>query len=216
MEIPLSKRLKRASHVEIAMLQDEIVSVAYSLLDDAVLHGGTAVWRCYKGNRFSEDLDFYAPSIRSNFQGEISSELDKRGLQLLKFKKSQNTVFAKISSGRVEVSLELALRKAGKAIAMPYENADGSFIDVFTLPLHELIKEKMLAYLNRKFVRDLYDVYYLSGLAQGFSSIAHECSRFIKEAKPPVDEKNLKALVYSGIAPSAEHMLQMLSRRLRQ
>jgi len=30
----------------------------------AVLHEGTVIWRCFKSNRFSEDLDFYLEKKR--------------------------------------------------------------------------------------------------------------------------------------------------------
>ena len=60
-EIPLILRLKRTNHKRIAEAQDLIIKELYGVFDKAVLHGGTALWRCYNGNRFSEDIDVYIP-----------------------------------------------------------------------------------------------------------------------------------------------------------
>lgn len=59
--IPLTLRLKKQAHKKVAEAQDLIVKELYSVFDGAVLHGGTAIWRCYGGNRFSEDVDAYLP-----------------------------------------------------------------------------------------------------------------------------------------------------------
>jgi len=53
-KIPLHLKLKRKSHKDIARLQDIVIDVLYKIFPNAILHGGTAIWRCYNGNRFSE------------------------------------------------------------------------------------------------------------------------------------------------------------------
>jgi predicted nucleotidyltransferase component of viral defense system len=58
-KIPLSQRLKRRQHIEIARLQDIVMETLYRVFPESVLHGGTAIWRCYSGSRFSEDIDVY-------------------------------------------------------------------------------------------------------------------------------------------------------------
>ena len=59
--IPLGLRLKKEGHRKIAVAQDILVKEIYKHFNSAVFHGGTAIWRCYNGVRFSEDLDFYLP-----------------------------------------------------------------------------------------------------------------------------------------------------------
>ena len=44
---------------------------------------------------------------------------------------------------------------------MDYELIEGNTVNVLTLSPEELIKEKTLAYNNRRFIRDLYDIYVL-------------------------------------------------------
>jgi len=51
--IPLILKLKKKSEKEIAYAQDIVVGELYKFFPDAVIHGGTAIWRCYQGNRFS-------------------------------------------------------------------------------------------------------------------------------------------------------------------
>ena len=64
-EIPLILKLKKQNHKELAEAQDIMIENIFDV-DDAVLHGGTAIWRCYKGKRFSEDIDITV------FKGEKS------------------------------------------------------------------------------------------------------------------------------------------------
>lgn len=61
MKIPLILQLKRQNHKELAIAQDIMVENIFNI-EDAVFHGGTAIWRCYGGNRFSEVIDLYLPN----------------------------------------------------------------------------------------------------------------------------------------------------------
>lgn len=109
MQIPLANKLKKRMHTEIAALQDELVDIIYEIDKQAVLHGGTAIWRCYNGNRFSEDLDFYSGSS-DDFRGYFETKLKNHALSLLKFKKTKNVIFSKISNGTVEVRFEINIK----------------------------------------------------------------------------------------------------------
>lgn len=213
MKIPLAKKLKKRAHAEVAMLQDEIVEIFYSLCTDhePVFHGGTAIWRCYGGSRFSEDLDFYAEP-GDDFEKKLREELDSRGLSLLKYKKAPNVIFSKISDGTVEVRLELSLMKPPEKVLGKYEKADGTYIDVYTLSPEILISEKMKAYEGRRFIRDIYDIYHLSGYVE---KPVPGISGFLSKIEPPVDEGNLKVLVYSGVAPSFKGIMEALRRRFK-
>jgi len=41
--------LKKKIHKDIAMAQDLMIIELYDNLSNAVIHGGTALWRCYGG-----------------------------------------------------------------------------------------------------------------------------------------------------------------------
>lgn len=210
MKIPLAKKLKKRAHAEVAILQDEVLEIFYSLCaeHEPVLHGGTAIWRCYGGSRFSEDLDFYA-DVGDGFENKLREELRGRGLNLLKYKKAPNVIFSKISDGTVEVRLEISLRKPPEKVLKKYEKADGTYIDVYTLSPESLIAEKMKAYEGRRFIRDIYDIYHLSGYAE---KPVPGIPEFLSKIEPPVDEENLKVLVYSGVAPSFKGIVEALGR----
>ncbi|NYZ78135.1 nucleotidyl transferase AbiEii/AbiGii toxin family protein, partial [Candidatus Micrarchaeota archaeon] len=155
---------------------------------------------------------FYALE-REDFKERFLKEAKALGLSVAKFKQTENVVFAKISDGGVEVRLEInfaRVRTPEEAVVGRFEKTDGSFLDIFVLPLEVLISEKMLAYENRRFVRDFYDVYHLSGLIEGQ---VRGLKEFLARAKPPVDEKNLETLVYSGVAPSFKRMTEVLTAR---
>src|SRR3989344_9233061 len=111
MEIPLFVRLKKETHRNIASAQDLIVHEVYNLLPKAILHGGTGIWRCYYGKRFSEDLDFY-------FQKEpkkidvLFDNLKKKGFQILKKKVLENSVYSEIELNRTAIRLKATFQKA--------------------------------------------------------------------------------------------------------
>ena len=115
MELPLSKKLRKRLHLEMAVLQDEVVELLYTLCrgKEPVLHGGTALWRCYRGNRFSEDLDFYGEADEK-FREEFEAELTSRGFVLGKYKHAPNVIFIKVTNGITEVKLEITTRKPKK------------------------------------------------------------------------------------------------------
>ena len=95
MKIPLANQLKKRQQVEISILQDEMVRIVYNVSVESVLHGGTSVWRCYSGKRFSEDLDFYStsfPELVDNFRSEISAA----GLSITKMKDTGNVILSQI------------------------------------------------------------------------------------------------------------------------
>ena len=208
MKIPLGRRLKRRAHVDVAVLQDELVRLVYETDGGAVLHGGTAVWRCYGGSRFSEDLDFYAKGLAG-----IKGKLANAGLRADKLKVTENALYSKITDGTTEVRLEAntAIRKHGVVAA--YENADGSVTQILTLAPEELLLEKAAAYSNRRLIRDLYDVNHLGAIAAPNASVRKEMRPFAAGIRPPLDEENLKAIVYSGNVPTFTQLAEAVRRR---
>ncbi|HZX20677.1 MAG TPA: nucleotidyl transferase AbiEii/AbiGii toxin family protein [archaeon] len=215
MEIPLNKTLKRQIHKEVAALQDEATEIVYSVLPEATLHGGTAIWRCYSGKRFSEDLDFYAKAGKT-LKDQIGQECSKRNLEMTKYRQTENTIFSKISDGKTSVGIEIALRNYTKKEVRSYDKADGSTMEIFTLSPEELLLEKMNAYTNRKLIRDLYDVMFLSSKITPTPKIMEEAEKFLKNPPKPLDEKNLKTILYSGICPSYSQMIDAIKRRLHE
>ncbi|MGC8533769.1 MAG: nucleotidyl transferase AbiEii/AbiGii toxin family protein [Candidatus Parvarchaeum sp.] len=207
MELPIIYKLRREQQKELAQLQDEVVEVVYSLLENAVIHGGTAIWRCYNGKRFSEDIDLYS-YYKEDFRDKLEVELKKRGLILLKFRQTKNTLFSQISNDTTKMSLEIT-RKNIKGTLKVYQKANGSSIDVLTLKPEELILEKIEAYNDRRRIRDIYDVYFLSRIVtdKDTKKIVKDC---LSKIKKPLDENDLKTIVYEGKIPTFYDMIEEL------
>ena len=211
MQLPIIKMLKKKNQVEVAFLQDEIVQIVYSVDDGAVLHGGTAIWRCYSGNRFSDDLDFYSSALFS-LKTDFEKTSRSHSLNVTKFKSTGNLLFSSINDGRTSLNLEVNLKKKVESIVRPYLNADGTSFQIRTLSAENLVLEKIHAYSDRKFIRDLYDIYHLLPFAEDKGSIKKEVSLFITGLDSPVDEGVLKTIIYTGISPSFERMKGEIAR----
>jgi len=217
MKITLFNKLRKQQHKDIAILQDELVEIVYSIFPDIVFHGGTSIWRCFQGNRFSEDIDLYYYET-PNFENKLKQAILDNNLNLLKFKKTENVIFSKIANSKVEVRLEIRLLEKKNIIFKnkiinQYEKAEGSSITVFSLTPEDLIIEKALAYKNRKLIRDIYDVYFL----KSYVNLSLEQNKKLKEIinlwQKPEDEKNLRTIVYAGAVPSFEQLLLQIKRR---
>ena len=213
MNIPLSKRIRQRQHRLVAELQDLVLEAVYAIEENAVLHGGTSIWRCFGGNRFSEDLDFYIKP-KKVFKENLEKELDQMGIKLSKFKETDNSIFSKTQKDDVEVSLEIALREFKNPVASTFEKCDGNIVDIFTPSVQELLVEKLNAFKNRKLIRDIYDVYHLSRQihdeSAGYTKTVRE---LLQELPKPVDEQNLKNLVLVGATPTFNQMVDVLKRR---
>lgn len=214
MNIPLEKRLKKRMHSELAFLQDEVLEMLYSIDNRLVLHGGTAVWRCYRGNRFSEDLDMYSTSV-AQVKEKLPQLAKVHSIQVNKLKTTENLLFAKLSAQGTEVRVEINYSAKILPCFKSYEKADGSYMEILTLPAEDLIIEKINAYQSRKFVRDIYDIYHLSNYVAEPEKIKEVMLKFLQDIKPPIDEKNLKTLVYTGAVPSFSSIIESLKRRYR-
>ena len=194
--------------VEIGRLQDEVIEILYELNSSFVLHGGTAIWRCYKGNRFSEDLDLYG-NVNPT---ALAEKLKSRGLNIVKIKTTENLIFVKLSNPFAQIRVEINQHLKPTPVIMPYEKMNATFIDVYTLSVDDLIKEKISAYFSRRFIRDFYDIYHLVRVGGIKSTTKQALAQFLKDVPQPVDEKILKSLIYSGIPPTFNSMLSYLRR----
>lgn len=56
---PCVIRLPKEDMLRRAINEDKVLEIVLNSHSRFVMHGGTAIWRCYNGNRFSSDIDFY-------------------------------------------------------------------------------------------------------------------------------------------------------------
>jgi len=210
--IPLILRLKKEAHKNTAKAQDIVVETLYEIIDDAVLHGGTAIWRCYHGNRFSEDIDAYIPRNIEKIN-LFFSRLEKKGFLIQKKKISENSIYSALFINNTFVRFE-AIFKRVKGALKEYETADSNFIAVYTLTPEEFINEKVSTYLGRGKIRDLYDVFFLLRYAHDFNEITKSLKHLVKNYQKPEDESDLKVLILEGIIPDSDKMLNYIKNIL--
>ncbi|MCQ8898254.1 MAG: nucleotidyl transferase AbiEii/AbiGii toxin family protein [Hadesarchaea archaeon] len=210
-KIPLYLRMRRERHRKVAVLQDMVVEALYRAFPRAVLHGGTAIWRCYSGNRFSEDLDVYLGS-REGLEN-LFRELGEAGFRLLKRRTAPRALYSLMALGDAEVRLE-ATFKGVRWVMREYETCEGLLLNVLTLPPEEMIREKIAAYLARRRIRDLYDLSFMLRYAEKTEELKRELRRFLERFREPVDEGELKALILFGAVPTSGAILEHLRREV--
>src|SRR5438445_3864550 len=208
--IPLAEKLRKRLHRTVSAGKDILVAEAYNAFPSAVLHGGTAIWRCYKGNRFSEDLDFYLPSADKSRLDRLVANLGRRGLHKEKIKATRSAVFGKFSYLDVVVRFDASLREMSKYALRPFEMVDGTLIMVKMLEQTDLLLEKASAYMARRKVRDVYDVFFLLQILEDKRVVKKSLNELLLDFRRPVDERELKALVISGVAPTVTKMLEVI------
>lgn len=194
-----------------AFAQDLIVEELYKTFNRAVLHGGTAIWRCYSGRRFSEDLDFYLPNDKEAIN-RLFSELEKKGFKVIKKKIFDNSVYSELELNRASVRLEATFQKI-KGTLVDYECGDGNRISIYSLTPEEFIREKIITYLRRMKIRDLYDIFFMMGRINEMSHLSKDIRMLISGFKKPVDEPDLKAILLEGIVPSSDDMIGYIKRK---
>lgn len=207
---PLHWRIRRERHKKIARLQDIIVETLYRVFPRGVLHGGTAIWRCYSGNRFSEDVDMY---IQKDIEkiNRLFEELRRDGFEITKKRITKNSIYSSLSFGGVEVRFE-ALFKRARGVVREYETYEGILFNVFTLTPEEMIGEKIDAYMKRRKVRDLYDIFFLLRYAKKDERLKAWGTKLLRNFGEPVDEEELKALIMFGAIPTTKDILEYVGR----
>lgn len=210
--IPLNQRLKRRQHIEIARLQDIVVETMYRVFPEGVLHGGTAIWRCYSGSRFSEDIDVY---IERNLEriDELFRLLSSMGFHISKKRVRENSLYSRLVMDRTEIRFEAVFRKM-QGVVMEYETYEGILLNVYTLLPEDIMIEKIAAYKKRRKIRDLYDIFFLARSVEDFRRIKPPLREFLNSFERPLDESDLRVLILFGISPKTDDMLQYLRRWL--
>jgi predicted nucleotidyltransferase component of viral defense system len=213
MILPIDKKLKKRTHKSIALAQDILIIEIYNSFSNAIVHGGTALWRCYGSNRFSEDIDVYLPlNVKEANLENFINTLKRKDFVVNKFKKTNNSIFAKFSYLNVVVRFEAVFKNIKDFITKNFEMSDGTSIIVNTLQPEEIIKEKVSAYIKRKKIRDLYDIFFLLKFVEDKEKIKTMLIKFLKEFTNPVDENELKVLIISGAVPKVKDMIEAVRK----
>ncbi|MCK4730536.1 MAG: nucleotidyl transferase AbiEii/AbiGii toxin family protein [Candidatus Aenigmarchaeota archaeon] len=211
--IPLILRIKRKKHRELAGLQDILIENIYEILPETVLHGGTAIWRCYSGNRFSEDIDVYLERDVKKIE-DFFKKLKKLGFEIVKKRIKENSLFSVLRFNNTEIRFEAVFKKIN-GIIKEYETCNESLVNIYTLLPEDLIKEKVAAYTSRRKIRDLYDIFFLLRYVKEVERVKPELKKLIQKFENPADEKDLKTLILTGITPTKNDILNYIDRWIR-
>ena len=211
--LPLSRRMKKEIHRKIASAQDLILDEVYQHFPHAVLHGGTAIWRCHDGKRFSEDLDFYLPRDEKALEA-LFAALENKGFVVRKKRILTNSVYSELGYDRTTVRLEATFQSIKGHLA-EYETADGNVVMIYTLTPEEFLKEKITTYRKRRKIRDLYDIFSLLPKIDDPAAVREELGLLIRDYAPPIDEQDLKTIILEGLTPTAEDMKEYIERKWR-
>jgi len=212
MDLPISSVLKSRSERETAQLEDDVINILASITDKMALHGGTAIWRCYGGKRFSTDIDVYIWA--ANFKERFIDAAEKIGIEVSKFREKSVT-FIHVRKNSTEIKIEP--RNVEKsAVLVPYERVDGSKVNILALSPEDLVLEKIEAYSDRRAYKDLYDITILLNCVKDRGRIKKALSDFAKDIPAPNEDteslSEFKAIIYAGVVPSYEKMSDFIKR----
>ena len=212
---PLERLLKNESQVAIARLEDSVVKAIYEADAGVVLHGGTAIWRCYGGSRFSSDIDMYLTDAQvRKFNNELTWSISK--YQMKHDPPSHDGRRIKVFNDYAKTIIEAMRPLPGlKPVSALYEAANGTRFTVRTLSVDNFIKEKMHTYEKRFYARDLFDVYQLVINYDILSGTKKQVLNFVEGVNRPKDENVLKDIVYVGPAPTFDEMINGIRGRLK-
>ncbi len=216
MNMPIIKLLKKREYQEISRFQDVVVEALYQTDSSIILHGGTTIWRCFSGSRFSNDIDAYISSKKEleRLKTGILSTASDHGIKIEKIKDTGNLIFMAFSSGDTYLKVEINyVKKPISPVASRFEKVDGTYTEILTLTPEEFILEKIAAYSDRRFIRDIYDIYILCDYVQNTNKISKTVLLFLNKIERPINESDLKALIYTGPVPSFDNMIVHIRRR---
>ncbi len=208
--IPLNLKLRNKKDRELAFAQDIIVAELYKFFPEAIIHGGTGIWRCYHGNRFSEDVDVYIKRDEKKIE-EFFKSLESKGFIILKKRLKENSLYSGLEFKGIETKFEATFQNK-KPFFKRYETAESFFINVYTLTPEDLVIEKVETYLKRRKIRDLYDIAFLINHVESKGLIKDYLKKLIQNFVKPIDEENLANIIIVGAVPSSNQLLVEIER----
>lgn len=208
--IPLNLKLKKKSEKEVAYAQDVIVGELYKFFPKAIIHGGTGIWRCYHGNRFSEDVDVYINRDLDKIE-EFFKSLEAKGFKIIKKRIKENSIYSELEFNNAATRFE-ATFQSKKPFSKKYETSESFFINVYTLSPEDLVLEKVETYLKRKKIRDLYDISFLLSYVENKEVVQDSLKKLIRNYEKPKDEANLSNIIIIGAVPNSNELLMEIKR----
>lgn len=135
-------------------------------LDPLVFGGGTMMRLCFGLNRFSLDMDFWV--IKEIDKSKFFNGLKKYLAQYYTLKDSASkfyTMLFELKSRAYPRSLKIEIRKETRKIAteqaIAYSRYANTQVILKVVSLKEMMQSKIQAFLDRKEIRDVFDIEFL-------------------------------------------------------
>jgi len=151
-----------------------------------VFGGGTMLRLCFGLNRFSVDLDFWI--IRDIDTDKLFEDFKKYLSQFYTVKDSANkfyTLLLEIKSKDYPRSLKIEIRKETKKIktetAIAYSRYSNMQVFLKVISLQDMMKTKIEAFLDRKEIRDVFDIEFLLKKGVSLDAPAQTLKRILEE-----------------------------------
>ena len=220
------RRLRILDHIWKDYLQDMILHIIYTEKPNIVFRGGTCIWKLYKGDRFSEDLDLCVEAIPEGLEKHITKELGLLGFDptIERRKRTANMLFARFAIASpahprpttiiIEIleSRECAKKGSPATIYSPYPDIPP--IAVLAPNPDSLAADKVSAIFGRDKPRDIHDLYILlkQGAKPDVKNIANHIPGFTMESfKQKMEAKSrewkkLEPLLVARLPPLEEEI----------
>ena len=177
--IAVGKNLSPENAEKDYFLELILYSIYSQFSDIFILKGGTALYKFYNLNRFSEDLDFVLNRKKVDLTKILRKVLKSVSLvgiegRIKNVEKYKNEINVKLNfkgplyNGRKEslafIALNISQREKPmqikKELLIPSYKEIPSF-EVFVMGMQEILSEKVRAILTRNKARDIYDCWFL-------------------------------------------------------
>ena len=136
------------------------------ILQNLVFCGGTMLRLCWELDRYSVDLDFWL--IREMDFGKLFKDMKTELSEHYKVKDSANkyhTIIFELKSSTYPRSLKIEIRKEQKKIkvenAIAFSKFNNKQVLLKSVSLKDMMNAKIEAFLNRKEIRDVYDIEFM-------------------------------------------------------
>lgn len=170
--------IQNKGFAEVDYLQNVLLFIIYnSIGNEVIFKGGTALYKCFNLDRFSEDLDF-------NVDEKVSLDFIERDLKNFKIEfekeeeiyennkkiilKIKGPLYNGIKNSLCRLVLDFSFREETEK--KPVLKTIGRFLEeipsfqVVVMDLEEIFSEKVRAIMTRKKARDVYDLNFLLDL----------------------------------------------------
>jgi len=164
------KKLFNKEFIEKDYFQDLLLFNIYKQTNLLIFKGGTALYKLYGLQRFSEDLDFtlmekmdVEETIRKTLLNINNSEIKniKRLKNSISIKIAFKGIITRYNTVRIDVTLKNIILDKFDVKNYISSYPDINPFNLRILRLKEVVAEKIHSILNRESARDLYDLFFL-------------------------------------------------------